>query len=267
MREATARPPTPLEQSPPGSPMPSAVGGPAANGALPDAAVRPLPETWRSIDLAGEEPPESPAPARHVPVLGLALVGLGLSASAVGLLALSPTPDVVVSATGNGGAIAASSSGPLASSASWLVDVGGAVVRPGMYALPPGSRVSDAIRAAGGYGPRVDAATASATLNLAEILHDGSKIVVPERGATTAGGGPAGASGGGGSGAAAGLTDLNRATASELDTLPGVGPVTAAKIIGAREEKPFASVDELLSRKVVSASVLAKIRSLVTVGR
>ena len=148
-----------------------------------------------------------------------------------------------------------------------MVDVAGAVSRPGLYALPPGSRVADAIRAAGGYGPRVDAAAAAATLNLAEILHDGAKLVVPERGAgRPASSGSAGVGTGGAGGAANGLIDLNRASATELDTLPGIGPVTAAKIIAAREERPFQAIDELLARKVVSASVLAKIRGLVTVG-
>ena len=147
-----------------------------------------------------------------------------------------------------------------------MIDVGGAVARPGLHALPPGSRVADAIRAAGGYGPRVDAAAASATLNLAELLHDGQKVTVPERGAAGGTAPPvvAGGAAGGGSGGAP--IDLNRASATELDSLPGVGPVTAGKIITAREERPFGTLDELVARKVVSASVLAKIRGLVTVG-
>lgn len=233
----------------------------------PDGARRvgAVPEAWRSVDQVPDAPPEPPAAARRAPAAALVLLALGLAACAIALLTSSPAPEVDVSAAAPGD-LAPSASGAASSAANWLVDVGGAVARPGMYALPPGSRVSDAIRAAGGYGPRIDADAAAASLNLAEVLHDGAKIVVPERGTRAAAAGATGGSTSGGPGSGSGLIDLNRATSSELDTLPGVGPVTAAKIIAAREERPFASVDDLLSRKVVSASVLSKIRPLVTAG-
>jgi competence protein ComEA len=145
-----------------------------------------------------------------------------------------------------------------------VVDVSGAVVAPGVYRLPAGSRVGDAIVAAGGYGAGVDAGLADRQLNLAAVVHDGDKIRVPVRGEAPA---PDGASAsGGGGGAGGGPIDLNRATAEELDTLPGVGPATAAKIIAAREERPFATVDELAARKVVGAATLEKIRPLVVAG-
>ena len=92
------------------------------------------------------------------------------------------------------------------------------------------------------------------------------QIVVPSRDEaavpTAATGGGGGSSGGS---AASGPVDLNRATASELDALPGIGPVTANKIIAAREEQPFASVDELRARKIVGAATFDKIKDLVVV--
>ena len=121
-----------------------------------------------------------------------------------------------------------------------VVDVQGAVVRPGVQRLVAGSRVGDAIAAAGGYGPRVDAGRVAAELNLAAPVQDGDRIVVPARGDP----GPSAANGGrrdGGGSSGGGLIDLNSATASELDTLPGIGPETAQKIIDARAEKPFAT--------------------------
>jgi competence protein ComEA len=132
--------------------------------------------------------------------------------------------------------------------------------------LAAGSRVADAIGAAGGYGPRVDAERAGRELNLAAELHDGDRIVVPSRDdPAPRTGAQASGSGGGSDGTAGGLVDLNTATATELDALPGVGPVTAQKIIDARAEKPFATVDELRDRKVVGASTFEKLRDLVTV--
>jgi competence protein ComEA len=142
-----------------------------------------------------------------------------------------------------------------------VVDVQGAVMRPGIQRLPAGSRVGDAIAAAGGYGPRVDAARAADELNLAAVVSDGDRIVVPARGDP-----PAAAAGGSAGGdAAGGLVNLNTASASELDALPGVGPVTAQKIIDARAEKPFATVDELKERKVLGAAAFEKLRDQVTV--
>ena len=119
----------------------------------------------------------------------------------------------------------------------------------------------------------VDAALVDRQLNLAAAVRDGEKIRVPARGeAATTGGerrrrrrrrrqrqGQAAA-------ADAGPVDLNHATAEALDTLPGVGPATVAKIMAAREKQPFASVDDLLARKVVGAATMEKLRALVTVG-
>jgi competence protein ComEA len=151
------------------------------------------------------------------------------------------------------------------SSRDLVVAVAGAVVRPGVYHLPAGTRVGDAIEAAGGFGVSVDAAAVDRGLNLAAVVRDGDKIRVPARGEAAAGVATPGGDGAGASQTGGGLVDLNTADAAALDALPGVGPATAAKIIAAREERPFATVDDLLARKVVGAATLEKLRALVAV--
>lgn len=159
------------------------------------------------------------------------------------------------------------------SRAAIVVDVQGAIVRPGIVRLPAGSRVGDAIAAAGGFGPRVATDRVGRELNLAAVLTDGDKVVVPSRDdPLPLGGASVGAGGGGGAlgpdaspGGGGTQIDLNSATAAELDGLPGVGPVTAAKIIAAREEQPFTSVDDLRTRGIVGPATFDKIRDLVVV--
>jgi competence protein ComEA len=141
-----------------------------------------------------------------------------------------------------------------------VVDVEGAVRHPGIQRLPAGSRVADAIVAAGGYDDSADLALAARTLNLAAVLADGEQVYVPR------GGEDAGGSATGDTGAGSGLVNLNTASESELDALPGIGPVTVGKIVAARSEQPFGSLDELVTRKVLTSAQLDKIRDLVTVG-
>ena len=160
------------------------------------------------------------------------------------------------------------------------VEVSGAVPIPGVYALPPGSRLIDAITAAGGWGERIDPLRIEICLNLAAPLTDGSAIRIPSRddrfllgvqgilcGTLYAAPGEIAAvdvPGSTATTATGGKIDLNTATAEQLDTLPGIGPVTAAKIIAARKEAPFLIVDDLRTRGIISDRVLQQIRPLVT---
>jgi competence protein ComEA len=136
-----------------------------------------------------------------------------------------------------------------------VVDIEGGVNEPGIHRLPAGSRVADALAAAGGYADSADLGAAATSLNLAAALVDGQQIVVPILGAEPASGGDGGG----------GLLNLNRATQAELEALPGIGPVTAGKIIAARSEQPFATLDDLVSRDVLTARQLEQIADLVTV--
>jgi competence protein ComEA len=189
-----------------------------------------------------------------IAALATALLAVGLGAWLfISAGAIEPAPEELVDPFG-----AASASPPEVASDRLVVDVEGAVLRPGIIELPGGSRVADAIEAAGGYSPQADLAAAAAQVNLAATLRDGQQIVVPLIGASAGGG-----SGGAGSG---GLVDLNSASPDELDALPGIGPVTVEKIVAARAEQPFASFDELVTRKVMTAAQLDKVRDLVTLG-
>lgn len=148
-----------------------------------------------------------------------------------------------------------------------VVDVAGAVVHPGLYRLEPGARVGDAIEAAGGLGPRVDVERVGRELNLAATLEDGAQVRVPSRDDPPETGGATGQSGGGagGSDGTAGLVDLNSATQAQLEALPGIGPVTAEKIMAARAEAPFRTVDELRGRGLVGEKTFEQVRDLVEV--
>lgn len=137
-----------------------------------------------------------------------------------------------------------------------VVDVAGAVARPGLHRLSPGARVGDAIAAAGGFAPRVDLAEVGRSINLAQPLSDGTKVHVPEMGFDQLAPVPA----------ADGRIDLNLADQALLETLPGIGPVTAAKIIEARTNSRFDAVSELRDRGLVGESVFEQIKDLVHAG-
>jgi competence protein ComEA len=149
-----------------------------------------------------------------------------------------------------------------------LVHVAGAVRHPGVYRLHDGDRVKDAIARAGGARTGADVNA----INLAANVADGQQVVVPRRGAAAAaagaaGAGGAGAPGTGGAGAAAGPQvpiSLNSATAEQLDTLDGVGPATAQKILDYRREHGgFRSIDDLGEVPGIGPKRLAALRDKV----
>lgn len=140
-----------------------------------------------------------------------------------------------------------------------FVDVEGAVFRPGVYELVEGSRIQDALIAAGGMSAEADREMVSKKLNLASKVVDGGKIYVPSLAEASAGEPVFGA---GGTAEVAGievggLVDINSASESELDGLSGVGPVTAKKIIDGR---PYQTVEELVSKKIVGEKVFGNIK-------
>jgi len=140
-----------------------------------------------------------------------------------------------------------------------LVDVAGWVRSPGVYEFAEGSRVIDAIEAAGGARP----GALLQALNLAAPLADGTQILVPREGEA---GAPPVAGGATVPGAAGGLVNINTASASELETLPGIGEVIAQRIVDHRTANgPFASVDALLDVSGIGDAILESIRELVTV--
>jgi competence protein ComEA len=137
-----------------------------------------------------------------------------------------------------------------------VVDVVGAVRRPGLYRLEQGSRIADALTRAGGATGKADLAQ----VNLAAPLADGEQVVVPRRGApgASAVGIPSAP------GAPAAPVQLSTATLDELDTLPGVGPATAQKILDYRQKHgAFASVDELDAVPGIGPKRLDELRDLV----
>ncbi len=186
----------------------------------------------------------------------------------------SPTPDVT--ALGLTSPLASGSPAPSAASVPSLivVDVAGSVVRPGLVELAGGARIGDAIAAAGGYASDADL-QAAASINLARILSDGEQVRVPRIGESalagastspTSGGDAAGGSPGGDGGGGGGLVDLNSATPEQLEALPGIGAVTVQKIVAARQERPFASLDDAVQRGVIHRGQLEDIRELATAG-
>jgi competence protein ComEA len=140
-----------------------------------------------------------------------------------------------------------------------VVDVAGAPRRPRLYRLRRGARIADALARAGGTTARADVDL----VNLAAPVADGEQVLVP---AHAGGSPPVGAAGGGGPGppSPSAPVDLNSATAEQLDGLPGIGPVTADKIVAYRQAHgPFTSVDDLDAIPGIGPARIEELRGLV----
>lgn len=179
----------------------------------------------------------------------------GLICLGIGLIELStPTPPQPQNAQ-------VTNNQPMVTSAisfgSLKIDVEGAVVSPGVSTLPSDARVQEALVAAGGLSSTADREVVAKTINLAAKLTDGEKIYIPKQGETVST-----PISGEVLGTQTGLVNINTASASELDALPGVGPATAQKIINSR---PFSNINDLVAKKVVSQSVFTKIQDKIAV--
>jgi len=203
-----------------------------------------------------------------VVILLLAGVGLWYSRSLprpidIATTAVTSAPfDSSPAAPVPGAALTPTSATPSVSStiAVLIVDVTGAVRKPGVFDFQPGDRVIDAVRRAGGALEKADLTL----LNLAAPLTDGQQILVPKKGATVSGVPPVGT--GTAPGTTGALININTADEATLETLNGVGPVLAASILQYRTEHgPFASVDQLDEVSGIGPATLEDLRSQVTV--
>ena len=136
-------------------------------------------------------------------------------------------------------------------SAKLMVDVSGEVVKPGVYELPAGSRVEDVLQITGGETENADTDYIEKYLNRAAKVSDGQKIYIPAYNA-----GPTALN------AQSNHVNINSASQAELEALPGIGPVTAGKIVAGR---PYQSISDLIGRKIVRQKVYDQIKDMISV--
>jgi competence protein ComEA len=198
-------------------------------------------------------------------VAAVVAVALGAHLLGVGGGGGSAQPAAVTVDPGGGGGSAAFHE--RGSSAEVLVQVAGEVARPGVYRVPAGARVNDAVERAGGLTRRAD----QAGVNLVARVQDGQQVIVPRRGAGGAGvasarpgAGGAGARAGG-AGGSGGPVSLSSATVAQLDTLDGIGPTLAQRIIDYRQAHGgFRSVDQLRDVSGIGDKRFEALRNAVT---
>ncbi len=180
-------------------------------------------------------------------LLGLLLLGLGLFLFRSGVFE-STKVEVLKESGGNmgvGGRV--------------MVEIAGAVEKPGVYDMLASERVERLLIEAGGLSSDADREWVAKNLNKAAKLVDGQKIYIPAEGNRSGGNG--GGVGGKIAGAAASLINLNTASLSELDSLSGIGAVRAKAIV---DNRPYSSLQELLSKKVIPQNVFDKIKNEIT---
>ena len=198
----------------------------------------------------------------------LAIIGffaVGLIFLVYGLLSLlgtsSSDKSVVFEEASSVGASTSANMGKI------VVDIEGAVEKPGVYELPNDARIQDAMVLAGGLGKDANREWVSRNLNLAAKLRDGGKLYIPSVGedittSTISNGNMGSDRDAGALGESSALININTSSQSELESLPGIGPVTAGKIINGR---PYGDISELLSKKVVGNATFEKIKDLITI--
>lgn len=256
-------------------------------------------------DSEGEEEPVEPRRVRLPILVALAVATIAVLVIAFLLFRPAPqhaaTEEQVGSAEGGAGTTAtrtgaapgqgqdaeaeATSANQSAEPGRVVVHVTGAVHRPSVVSLTAGARVQDAVEAAGGLKEQADAEA----INLARVLQDGEQIHIPARGeepepgradsdnpaSNAAGGAGPGGAGDSAAGASGGeapdpnpsaKVDLNTADLTTLETLPGVGPVTAEAIIAHRNEQPYTSVEDLLLVQGIGPKTFESLKDRVSVG-
>jgi len=205
----------------------------------------------RTAPLGGAESEQmlvTPPPQAIRPILKIVIAVVLLTAGLVWLNRPTPVSEPEVASPGIPISTNSNSPVPVQGIDQIVVDVKGDVLTPGLVTLPAGSRVADAIAAAGGISPNANVTS----LNLAERLSDGQMVIIGNSQSQPASSDP--------------RINLNLATESELDSLPGVGPVMAGRIIAWRETNhKFHSIEELQEVPGIGPKVFANLKSLVRI--